>query len=106
MKKMCFSIKIPCWKIIHFEAGKKIGESRPACFKGLAHYDCRDRSTGKSVRNLVGELNHYDCKGRCTGYSRRSGYLEITHFDSRGRVKGTTRSVLGVLFVHRETIGE
>lgn len=106
MKKMCFSIKIPWWKIIHFEAGKKVGESRPACFKGLAHYDRRGRSTGKSIRNLVGELNHYDCRGRCVGYSRRSGLGGITHFSNRGRVNGTTRSILGVLLVHSETIGE
>ena len=106
MKKMCFSIKIPFWKIIHFEAGKKVGESRPAAFKGLAHYDCNGRCLGKSIRNFIGELNHYDCRDRCTGYSRRSGFEKITHFSSRGQINGTTKSILGILLVHSETIGE
>lgn len=106
MRKMCFSIKIPFWKIIHFEVGKKVGESRPACFKGLAHYDRYGRSTGKSVRNFIGELNHYDCRGRCAGCSRRSGLGEITHFDSRGQIEGTTRNICGILLIHSEPIGE
>ena len=100
MKKMCFSIKIPFWKIIHFEAGKKAGESQLVAFKGLAHYDNRGRCLGKSIRNFVGELNHYDCRDRCIGYSRRSGFGEITHFNHRGRIKGKTASVLGILFLH------
>ena len=106
MKKMCFSIKIPFWKIIHFDEGKKVGESRPTCFKGFAHYDRYGRPTGKSVRNFIGELNHYDCNGRCTGYSRRSSFGEVKHFDGRGRVEGKTQVILGILFVHTERIGE
>ena len=102
MKKMCISIKIPWWKIIHFEAGKKVGESRLACFKGLVHYDYHGRCLGKSVRNFIGELNHYDCRGRCTGYSRQSGYGEITHFSSRGQITGITNHAFGVIFFHRE----
>ena len=104
MRKTCFSIKVPYWKIIHFNAGKKVGESRYACFKGLAHYDRYGRSTGKSIRNFVGELNHYDCRGRCTGYSRRSGFGEITHFDGRGQIEGITRIIFGLLLVHREIV--
>ena len=105
MRKMCFSIKIPYWKIVHFEGGRMVGESRRTAFKGLAHYDRYGRCLGKSIRNFVGELNHYDCGGRCTGYSRRCGYREITHFGSRGQINGTTHSILGILFVHSETIG-
>lgn len=106
MREICFSIKIPCWKIIHFDAGKKVGESRPACFKGLAHYDRYSKSTGKSVRNFVGELNHYDCRGRCTGYSRQSGLGEIMHFDARGEIEGKTHIFFGILLIHSKSIGK
>ena len=97
---MCFSIKIPGWKIIHFEGGRKIGESRPAAYKGLAHYDNCGRTTGKSIRNFVGELNHYDCRNQSTGYSRQSGFYKMTHFSRHGQVRGETTSVLGFLFLH------
>ena len=100
MSRMCFSIKIPYWKIIHFEAGQKIGESRLACFKGLAHYDRVGRSLGNSIRNFVGELNHYDSRGHCTGYSRRSGMGRLTHFGNRGEVQGFSTAIMGVLFIH------
>ena len=104
MKKMCFSIKIPFWKIIHFEAGKKVSESRPAAFKGLAHYNHHGRCLGKSIRNFIGELNHYNCSGRCTGYSRQSDFFEITHFSSGGRIRGKTISVLGILLLHADLV--
>ena len=103
---MCFSVKIPYWKIVHFEDGWKIGESHPACFKGLAHYDSVGRSIGNSVRNFVGELNHYDNKGRCTGYSRHSGIGRLTHFGNRGEIQGFSIMVLGILFIHHTTIKE
>ena len=99
---MCFSIKIPYWKILHFDSWKIVSESRFGCFKGLAHYDRRGRFIGKSVRNLTGELNHYDYGGNCSGYSRKSGLLSITHFNSRGNVNGKTLNLCGILFFHVE----
>ena len=95
------SIKIPYWKIIHFRKGRKVGESRPVCFKGLAHYDRRNRSIGKSIRNLFGELNHYDNTGKCTGYSRRAGLGVTLHYSSRGKEIGCTYCLLGLIYVHR-----
>ena len=97
MIRATYSIKIPYWKIIHFRKGRKVGESRPACFKGLAHYDRRNRSIGKSIRNLFGELNHYDNTGKCTGYSRRAGL----HYSNRGKEIGGTYCLLGLIYVHR-----
>ena len=97
---MCFSIKIPYWKIIHFDSGKIVAESRFACFKGFAHYDPHGRAFGKSIRNFVGELNYYDLKGSCTGYSRRSGFATLTHFTKDGTISGKTISLCKILFVH------
>ena len=73
MKTPTFSIRIPHWKTIHFAEGRKVGESRPAYFKGLAHYDHRNKSMGTSIRNFIGELNHYDNSGNCTGYRVGNG---------------------------------
>ena len=100
MSGKTFSIKIPFLKIVHFENGRRILDSRVACFKGFAHYDRRGRSVGKSIRNIVGDLIHYDSQGRCSGYSKRNGIGRITHFNNRGRSIGATRSVLGVFYIH------
>ena len=78
-----------------------IGESRPACVKGLAHYDRRNRSLGKSIRNFFGELNHYDIHGYCTGYSRKGGMGVTFHYSSRGKKIRCTYSILGLIYVHR-----
>ena len=101
MIKATYSIKIPYWKIIHFNTGRKVGESRPACYKGLAHYDHRCRPTGKSIRNFMGELNHYDKAGGCTGYSRRGGLGTTIHYSSRGKKIGCTYCFLGIVFYHK-----
>lgn len=106
MKKKYVSINIPYWKILHFEAGKKIGESRHTCFKGLVHYNRRGRIIGKSIRNIFGELHHYDDKGQCTGYSRHSSFGIITHFNSRGRTERITHNIIGILFIHSRTAVE
>lgn len=100
MNKMCLSIKIPYWKIIHFDSGKLVAVSKLACFKGFAHYDCHGSFIGKSVRNFIGELNHYDSKGKCAGYSRRSGFATTTHFSARGIAEGKTYNLGGMLFIH------
>lgn len=100
MNKMYLSIKIPCWKIIHFDSGKLVAVSKLACFKGFAHYDCYGHFIGKSVRNFIGELNHYDSNGKCAGYSRRSGFATTTHFSSHGITEGKTYSLCGMLFIH------
>ena len=96
-----WSVRIPKWKTIHFRRGRMIGESRPACFKGLAHYDRRNRSIGKSIRNFFGELNHYDNTGKCTGYSRRAGLGVTSHYSNRGKEIGCTYCLLGLIYVHR-----
>ena len=96
-----FSIHIPYWKTIHFAEGRKVGESRPACYKGLAHYDWRGRPTGKSIRNFVGELNHYDCRDNCTGYSRRTGFCQTNHYNSRGEYVGLSISIANVVSLHK-----
>ena len=101
MKTPTFSIRIPYWKTIHFAGGRKVGESRPTCFKGFAHYDRRYKSTGTSVRNFIGELNHYDNSGSCTGYSRRGGVGVTFHYSSRGKKIGYTYCFLGVIYIHR-----
>lgn len=100
MIRATYSIKIPYWKIIHFRSGRKVGESRPACFKGLAHYDRRNRPIGKSIRNFFGELNHYDNSGNCTGYSRRGGIGVTLHYSSRGKKSGCTYCFLGLIYIH------
>ena len=101
MSTRSFSVKIPFWKIVHFENGRRICDSRLACFKGFAHYDCRGRSLGKSIRNIVGDLIHYDIKGYCSGYSKREGVGKIVHFTNRGQPIGLTKSVLGIFYFHR-----
>lgn len=101
---MCFSIKIPFWKIIHFDSGKIIGESRVAFSKSLVHYDPHNRTIGKSLRNFIGELNHYDFHGHCTGYSKRSGRASLIHFTNRGAVSGKTIIVCGIFFFHTDVI--
>lgn len=100
MSTRSFSVRIPFWKIMHFENGRKICDSKLACFRGFAHYDRRGRPAGKSVRNFVGDLIHYDVHGRCSGYSKRNGVGKTAHFTSRGRSLGLTRSFLGVLYIH------
>jgi hypothetical protein len=104
MRVIGFSIRIPGLKIIHFISGKRVGESRPACFKGLAHYDSYGRVTGKSIRNFIGELNHYNCKDRCTGYSRKNAFATTTHFNCRGFVDGITYSMFGILLIHADPV--
>lgn len=101
---MCFSIKIPYWKILHFDSWKIVSESRFACFKGLVHYDHHGRFIGKSVRNFIGELIHYDSKGNSAGYSRRNSYATVTHFSSRGIIEGKTYNLCGILFFHVDPI--
>ena len=100
MMNPSFSIKIPYWKIVHFRAGKKVGESRPACFKGLAHYDRRNRPIGTSVRNFIGEPNHYNSAGNCVGYSRRDGLGRIDHYDQRGNYLGRSVVLLWLFVIH------
>ena len=100
MSTRSFSVKIPFWKIVHFENGKRIFDSRLACFKGFAHYDYRGQSVGRSIRNIVGDLIHYDAKGHCSGYSKRESGGRIMHFTSRGRSVGLTKSFLGILYIH------
>ena len=78
-----------------------IGESRPACFKGLAHYDRRNRSLGKSIRNFFGELNHYDNHRNCTGYSRKGG-MGVN--SSRGKKFGVHIAFWG-LFMYIDSLG-
>lgn len=101
MKYISLSIRIPFWKTVHFAAGKQIGESRPACFKGLAHYDCFGHPRGKSSRNYIGEFIHYDQAGRCTGFSRRFGLYKIQHFNSRGFRIGHTINIANIAFLHK-----
>ena len=100
MKGHYYSIKLPFGKIVHYKTGRRVGESRPACFKGLAHYDHRGRPTGKSIRNLVGDLNHYNCRGDCTGFSKRKGLCATEHFDPRGQLVGKTYSLVRIIFLH------
>ena len=100
MIRATYSIKIPYWKIIHFRKGRKVGESRPTCFKGFAHYDRQNRPIGTSIRNFIGELNHYDNSGRCTGYSRRGGIGVTFHYGSRGKKLGYTFNALGIILIH------
>ena len=100
MKLPTFSIRVPYWKTIHFAEGRKVGESRPACFKGLAHYNRRGRSTGKSVRNFVGELNHYDCCENYAGYSRKTSFGKVSHYDSRGKCIGASINIAAIVFLH------
>ena len=100
MKTPTFSIHIPYWKTIHFAEGRKVGESRPACFKGLAHYDRRNKPIGTSARNFIGELNHYDNSRNCIGYSRRRNWGMIVHYSNRGKKIGYTYNVCGVILVH------
>lgn len=100
MIKATYSIKIPNWKIFHFRKGRKVGESRPTCFKGFAHYDRQNRPIGTSIRNFIGELNHYNNAGNCIGYSRRERPWRIVHYDRRGECLGKSFIFLWILIVH------
>ena len=96
-----FSIKIPCWKILHFKSGKKVGESRPAWFKGLAHYDCNGKALGKSMRNLIGELIHYDTHGNMIGYCKHKKANMLIHYDMAGNEIAHTLRISGLVYFHR-----
>ena len=106
MNTMCISIKIPFWKILHYENGRKVGESKVACFKGLAHYDSCGRVIGKSLRNIVGDLNHYDYLGNSIGYSRKTGRRVVTRYINPKAKKRITHSFFGLIYIHTETIGK
>lgn len=104
METVCLSIKLPFWKILHYRNGKKIGESKVTCFKGLAHYDSFGRVVGKSTRNIVGDFNHYDCHGHSIGYSSKNGSHVITRYINSGHKKRISHCLFGLIYIHTETI--
>lgn len=104
METPSFSIKIPYWKTFHFEAGMLVGESRPAAFKGFAHYDRNGKLLGKTLRNTFGGLIHYDRYGNLRGYSEYKSRNIIVHMSANGLLKRQTFRIFGVLHIHRKTI--
>lgn len=106
MGTVSISIKLPFWKILHFRNGKKIGESKVTCFKGLAHYDPFGKVVGKSIRNIMGDLNHYDCQGHSIGYSSKNGSQVITRYINPGHKKRISHRLFGIIYIHTETKGK
>lgn len=83
---------------IHYQNGKKIGESWPGFFSGsYNHYDVDGNKIGSSDVGIFSDYDHYDVNGEYKGYSQRGILGGMNHYDEDGEFKGS--SYLGL---HRE----
>ena len=74
---------------IHFQDGKKIGESWPGFFSGsYSHYDVDGKKVGHSDIGLFSDFDHYDADGAYKGYSKRSVLGGLNHYNDDGEYHG------------------
>ena len=81
---------------IHYENGKKVGESWPGLFSGsYDHYDADGNKVGHSDPGLFSDLNHYDEQGNYRGYSQRGIFGGMDHYDEDDHIGYTTDTLFG-----------
>ena len=91
MKRICFSICIPRWVIIHIGSGNGIVISRYNRYgRWYAHRGWKRRGLGRSEKTIAGQWGHYDAKGHCIAYSQRAWFWVLKHFDREGNPVGST----------------
>jgi len=81
---------------IHYENGKKVGESWPGILGGsYNHYDADGNKTGESQVGVFTEYEHYNGDGEHVGYSQRSFFGDIDHYDDNGYTGHTGPTLFG-----------
>ncbi len=106
MKRICFSICIPRWVVLHCGEHNGIAVSRYNRYgRWYAHRSWKRRSLGRSEKNIAGRWGHYDSKGHCIGYSERTWFLAMKHFDREGNPVGSSygRWIFYVHITQRES---
>ena len=91
MSKQITSVKGLFGQIIHYEDGRRVGESWPGLFEGsYDHYDADGRYAGYSDPGIVAELVHHDERGVYVGKTYTGLFGQKKHYSAEHGFAGET----------------